>query len=172
MSFTRFHDDKARINKQLQEMTWSGRYMLNVPGNGTTPNYVSDPHLRLQKWGGNLMTNSILLENDLRGMNRPLTRDASIYNYKEGIKNISSSKPYYPEGKEYTDESRTVAPAWELRDKEHERWTPLLFDPQQNIWYNFQNNLGTRMLEKDYYIKNQCNNQDDFKLPTKITTDF
>ena len=30
MSFTRFHDDEARIKKQLQEQTYEGRYMLNV----------------------------------------------------------------------------------------------------------------------------------------------
>ena len=34
MAFTRFHDDPCRINKQLQESTGTGRYMLNVPGNG------------------------------------------------------------------------------------------------------------------------------------------
>ena len=33
MSFTRFHDDPARIQKQLQESTDQGNYMINVPGN-------------------------------------------------------------------------------------------------------------------------------------------
>ena len=32
MSFTRFHDDNCRIEKQLQELTGTGRYMLNTPG--------------------------------------------------------------------------------------------------------------------------------------------
>ena len=31
----RFHDDPCRINKQLQESTDPGRYMLNVPGSRT-----------------------------------------------------------------------------------------------------------------------------------------
>ena len=29
MSFTRFHDDPCRIEKQLQESTGTGKYMLN-----------------------------------------------------------------------------------------------------------------------------------------------
>ena len=40
--FTRFHDDKCRVEKQLQEMTDQGRYMLDVPGNGTKPCFMDD----------------------------------------------------------------------------------------------------------------------------------
>ena len=59
MSFTRFHDDPCRINKQLQESTDPGRYMLNVPGNGDKPYYIEDPYIRIQGWGANLRTNTI-----------------------------------------------------------------------------------------------------------------
>ena len=59
MSFTRFHDDKSRIEKQLQEMTGAGRYMMNVPGPGNKPCFMDDPYMRLQQWGANLNTNSI-----------------------------------------------------------------------------------------------------------------
>ena len=51
MAFTRFHDDEARVEKQLQESTGPGRYMLNVPGNGTHPCFMEDPFVRLDKWG-------------------------------------------------------------------------------------------------------------------------
>ena len=34
MAFTRFHDDPVRIIKELDIATYSGRYALNVPGNG------------------------------------------------------------------------------------------------------------------------------------------
>mgnify|MGYP005660732585 FL=1 len=53
MAFTRFHDDPCRIKKQLQESTDIGRWILNVPGQGSKPDYMNDPHIRLQKWGGN-----------------------------------------------------------------------------------------------------------------------
>ena len=68
MSFTRFHDDPCRINKQLQESTDPGRYMLNVPGNGDKPCFMEDPYIRLQKWGANLHTNTINLESELIGL--------------------------------------------------------------------------------------------------------
>ena len=49
MAFTRFHDDPCRIEKQLQETTGIGRYMLNVPGNGDKPMFMDDPFIRMQK---------------------------------------------------------------------------------------------------------------------------
>ena len=75
MSFTRFHDDNCRIEKQLQELTGTGRYMLNTPGPGKNPCFMEDPYLRLQYWGANLKTNSINLESDLRGLTRSANKD-------------------------------------------------------------------------------------------------
>ena len=75
MSFTRFYDDNCRIEKQLQEITGSGRYMLNTPGPGNKPCFMEDPYLRLQQWGANLKTNSINLESDLRGLTRSANKD-------------------------------------------------------------------------------------------------
>ena len=66
MAFTRFHDDKARVEKQLQESTGPGRYMLNVPGNGTQPHFMEDPFIRLDKWGANLRTNTVKLDSILK----------------------------------------------------------------------------------------------------------
>ena len=45
------------------------RWILNVPGNGADPCYMEDPQIIIQKWGGNLRTNTINLESDLRGVN-------------------------------------------------------------------------------------------------------
>ena len=39
MAFTRFNYDDARTKKKLQEATDSGRYVLNVPGNGAEPTF-------------------------------------------------------------------------------------------------------------------------------------
>ena len=75
MAETRFNSDECRITKKLQQMTDQGRYMLNAPGNGDKPCYVADPQIILQKWGGNLRTNSVNLESELMGVNRPLGKD-------------------------------------------------------------------------------------------------
>ena len=75
MAFTRFHDDPCRIKKDLQELTGLGRYMLNVPGNGVNMPFMEDPYIRMQKWGSNLMTNTVNLESDLMGLTRSSNRD-------------------------------------------------------------------------------------------------
>ena len=81
MACTRFSSDKCRIEKKLQQMTDPGRFVLNTPGNGATPYYVEDPHIRIQKWGGGQRTNGIGIENSLIGLNNPISRDC--VNYKD-----------------------------------------------------------------------------------------
>lgn len=166
MAFTRFHDDPARIQKQLQQSTDPGRWILNVPGNGETPSYMADPHIRIQTWGGNLMTNSVLLEGELRGVGRQLSRDCLGKDQKI---NVQSKPIQYPSNSSlYTEESRTIMPAWTARDLEQVDWYTLPLDPQENTCIPFQNNVSTRILEKDYFVPNiQCpsNNLDIFPLP-------
>lgn len=149
MSFTRFYDDPARIQKQLEQMTAIGQYQLNVPGNGVNMNYVEDPHIRLEKWGANLSSNSIDIENDLRGQTRQLNRDIAQYDNH----NVINKPQQYGTTKESVKQSRATNPAWELRDIEQQRYVDLPFDPQQHVIMPFHNNLQTRILEKDYYKK-------------------
>ena len=75
MAFTRFNNDPSRIQKYLEESTNVGKYFLNVPGNGTNPSFINDPHIRMQKWGGNLSKNIVNIESDLRCSTRQLNRD-------------------------------------------------------------------------------------------------
>ena len=75
MAFTRFKYDDSRTMKELQQSTDQGRWILNVPGNGTKPHYMEDPNIRIQKWGGNLMTNHVDIENSLRGITMNNNRD-------------------------------------------------------------------------------------------------
>jgi len=150
MAFTRFHDDPCRINKQLQESTGLGRYMLNVPGNGSKPLYMDDPFIRMQKWGGNLMTNTVNLESDLFGLSRLLNRDDITKEYR--LHAAQTEKQTYQSASSYTDQSRATHPAWEFRDLEQTKWSILPLDPQQNTCFTFQNNLSTRILEKDVFV--------------------
>jgi hypothetical protein len=59
MAFTRFHDDTARISKQLQQQTDQERWYLDTPGNGDKPCFQLDPQIIPQKWGGNLWRHSV-----------------------------------------------------------------------------------------------------------------
>ena len=50
MAFTR-DDDVNKTKLDVEQANNSLGYMLNVPGNGTTPDYIVDPQIRLQGFG-------------------------------------------------------------------------------------------------------------------------
>ena len=170
MAFTRFNYDPCRTKKQQQQATDPGRWILNVPGNGANPCYIEDPQIRIQKWGGNLRTNTINLESDLLGVNRHSSRDClGKDNYQKF--NVPNEPIKYPSCNAlYTEESRAIAPAWMVRDKEQVDWYYPPLNPQENTCIPFQSNLSTRILEKDYFtpkrdcVINETNNQ----LPTSF----
>ena len=153
MAFTRFHDDPCRKIKHLQQSTDPGRYMLNVPGNGATPAFMEDPHIISQKWGGNLWTNTVNLESSLLGVNGHISRDClGKDEYKN--RNVQSVPAYYPVSKSLsTEQPRATMPAWTMRDKEQVDWYYLTLNPQENTCFAFENNLSTRILEKDYFTR-------------------
>ena len=150
MAFTRIHDDYCRIAKEVQESTGPGRYTLNVPGNGDKPCYMEDPYIRLQGWGGNLRTNAVDLENNLRGLSRPLSRDCT--NYKTSAAKVGDAPIQYPTCTPFVEQPRATHPAWTARDLEQPNFSYLPLNPQENVCIPFQNNLSTRILEKDYWV--------------------
>ena len=158
MACTRFNYDPCRTKKSLQQSTDPGRWILNVPGNGDKPCYIEDPQIIIQKWGANLRTNTINLESELRGVNKPLSRDClGKDNYKSY--NVINEPVQYPTCKTLsTEESRTIAPAWWYRDLEQVDWYYPPINPQENTCMPFLNNVNTRILEKDYFTpKRACN---------------
>jgi len=153
MAFTRFHDDPNRKIKQLQQSTSVGRYQLSVPGNGDSPAFMLDPHIIAQKWGGNLWTNTVDLESSLLGVNGTTSRDC-LGKDEFAKRNVSSTPASYPVSSALTTEQpRAIAPAWTIRDNEQVAWQYPLFDPQENVCFRFENNLSTRILEKDYFVR-------------------
>jgi len=152
MAFTRFHDDPCRVEKQLQQSTGPGRWILNVPGNGDKPEYMADPQIRIQTWGGNLMTNCFDLESELRGVNRRANKDCLGKDEFTRF-NVPTQRVSYPSNSVlYTEESRTIMPAWTARDLEQVNWGILPLNPQENTCFPFENNLNTRILEKDNFV--------------------
>jgi hypothetical protein len=155
MANTRFFYDPCRTKKHLQQATGPGRYILNVPGNGADPCYIEDPQIIIQKWGANLRTNTINLESDLMGVNRKVSRDClGKDNYQSY--NVPNSPIEYPTCNNlFTEQSRAIMPAWTARDLEQVDWYTLPLNPQENTCFPFQNNLNTRILEKDYHVPMQ-----------------
>lgn len=145
--FTRFHDDNARIEHQLRAQTFAGRYAIDMPGPGVNLSFEEDPHLRLQKWGANLRTETINVESDLIGLTRNLTRDAQEFTATM----TNSNLPTYSVAAPRVQESRASLPAWQFRELEQPRWETPWINPQAHLEKCFPDNLPTRMLEKDYF---------------------
>lgn len=159
MAFTRYCYDDCRIQKYLEESKEVGNYYLNVPGNGVNPYFFDDPNIRMQMWGGNLSNNKTLIENDLFRKNNYLNRDENIktnnYNNYLTEKNIITNNNNNNYSNSITNESRSSHPAWEIRTNDSanqvNNFNYLLFNPQENVCFNFNNNISTRILEKDYF---------------------
>jgi|TARA_Y100000389_G_scaffold204906_1_gene260674 hypothetical protein len=153
MSHTRYHDDEVRITKQLEEMTYAGRYQLDTPGQGSVMPFQEDTHLRLQQFGANLQTNSIQLESDLMGLTRPLQRD-NIETNNYVANQVETKEITFPNAQPFVEESRASHPAWMYRDLEHPIWETPILNPQANLEKPFHDNIQTRTLEKDNYRPN------------------
>ena len=155
MSFTRFNYDECRTEKLLQESTGPGRYILNTPGWGENPQFFNDPQIRMQKWGGNLRHvpdgGAIDIDSDLMGLTRKLSKDIPKKKYPNKAI-VRSQKVTYPINNDtFVDESRATHPAWMYKDLEQDHRYYLPLDPQENVMIGFQNNLNTRLLERDSY---------------------
>jgi hypothetical protein len=151
MASTRFRDDQARKEDQLRQSTMPCDYIMNAPGNGPTPPFMEDPHIRLQKWGANLASNYTSLETSLMGI-RQSHRDC-LGKDEYNKPTISVDNIQYPSNSLLTTgQPRATNPAWELRDNASERFgEPTFVNPQSNIFQPFNINTSTRILEKDYY---------------------
>ena len=68
--------------------------------------------------------------------------------------NINPDKIECPSHGMYTEQPRAINPAWNLRGIESERFHILLNNPQEKIEIPFSNNLHSRIIEKDDYVKN------------------
>jgi hypothetical protein len=157
MANTRFNYDECRTKKQLQQSTDPGRWILNVPGNGASPAYMEDPQIRIQKWGANLRTNTIHLESELKGVNKPLSRDCLGKDNYTNFQVHNEAIQYPSCANLTTGQSRATNPAWWYRDLEQVDWYYLPLNPQENTCLPFQNNLSTRILEKDHFTpKRDC----------------
>tara|TARA_B100001287_G_scaffold270185_1_gene268612 strand:+ start:164 stop:640 length:477 start_codon:yes stop_codon:yes gene_type:complete len=153
MSFTRFHDDPARIQKTNLETSSINNYIFNVPGNtgGVNVPYIEDPHIRIQKGGASTHTNMVGVESMLRNLYTPINRDSVDYKKK-----VVSSKALRPSNisNTITSETRATHPVFEYRETNTYRPHVLLEDPQQHVFIPFNNNLDTNILEKDHYNLN------------------
>lgn len=152
MSFTRIRDDRIRMEKQYEQSASVGNYHISAPGPGVDLPFMEDPHVRMQNWGANLMTDSTNLESELRGLGRVLTRAPETYQQSTISKPTAIS---YPSAGEFVDQTRASHPAWMCRTYENDRWEIPLINPVAitgaDIDRNFNYNVSSRILEKDFF---------------------
>lgn len=150
MSFTRFSSDPARIKKQLDETTFSARYMLDKPGQGVNLPFFEDPQIRMQTWGANLYKDPTSIESDMLGLTRRYNRD--LVDVNDHKKHAVIAQPMvWGNSQPFVDESRASCPAWMFRDVQNNRWEQPLLNPLNGLEKGFNENISTRILEKDNY---------------------
>lgn len=151
MASTRISNDPIRIRKSLQQVKDQAQYQLNVPGNGVNMPLEMDPHLRLQKWGANFAPEFIDIENKLFTLDRQLVRGclkSQIYTP------IDYTKINYDTRDSSVKVNNLENPAWNLRDRENSYMFDIVHESQENKFsIPFDNNLGTRLHEKDLFCK-------------------
>lgn len=153
MAFTRDDNNKTKLNVERANDSLS--YMLNVPGNGTHPEFIADPQIRLQGFAANISRNIVDINSMLLGVNKQLDRDCSIQNTRDNNFNDTYKLHNFPVNTSaITDQPRTINPAWQIRDLEQNNWNYLHTNPQQTTEIQFENNIDARMAEKDIYRAN------------------
>lgn len=153
MANTRFNYDACRTIKKLQESTDPSRYILDTPGPGSHPDFILDPSIIPQKWGANLYTNSTTLENHLFGMDKVNTKCDYTVTRKLPSSELSQPINYPVNSNVITESSRLVLPAFLFRSIPQAQTQYLPLNPQENVCIPFENNLSTRILEKDYFVR-------------------
>ena len=150
MAFSR--DDNAKINCNLNDYNNSLGYMLNVPGNGSHPDFFNDPQIRLQRFGANLSENIVDINSKLLGIDKQLNRDHYVANTRDNNFNPVYEKIEYPTNPSaITDQPRTTNPAWQVRGLERTNWDYPIFNPQLNTEITFAHNINSRQEEKDEF---------------------
>lgn len=157
MSLTRFNDDPARMQKQIEESIYAGNYALSTPGQGTALPFVEDPYIRLQGWGANLMTNARDIEARLWGVDGKLSRHYALGDDSAAVGSstlplLDTQRREYTSVAPFVEQSRASCPAWMFKDQDHTRWETPFLNPQANLEIPFFNNVQTRIIEKDSYF--------------------
>jgi hypothetical protein len=148
---TRISSDILRIEKDNEISTFVGRYHLNAPGPGIDTKYNNDPQVRLQKFGANMRTNMVGIEEELMCRVKHLSRDyLDIDDYKKDCV-VSEKKRYGDSVDSPVLDSRSELPAWTYRglDQHYDRFEHVWINPQNNVERNFNHNIQTRLMEKE-----------------------
>jgi hypothetical protein len=142
---TNIRQSKGRLEKEAEISTYAGRYYLDTPGNGVKLPYFEDPHIRIQKSSGiRGYRGTTDWESELRGITRPLTKYDVHDPFKSPLPRMSEVNSVdHP----ISDETRTTAPAWVLREYQQDRWETPFLNPLDKAIVPFEINVPIRRWE-------------------------
>uniref|UniRef100_A0A6C0HQS8 Uncharacterized protein n=1 Tax=viral metagenome TaxID=1070528 RepID=A0A6C0HQS8_9ZZZZ len=144
---------RNRPEIKTQQLCDIGNYHLLVPGNGVQPFFIEDPNIRIQKWGGVSYTNMIDIDSSLKGIDKQLKCDVLQKS------NLHTNPISYPSTNLlYTENSRLISPAWNLKGIEVVKSDYLHYDPRIKSSIPFRHNVSSRDLQKDNYSPIYANN--------------
>jgi hypothetical protein len=160
-AFTRYKYDLGKMVENNEITTGPGRYVLGVPNAYGNAAYITDPTIRMQKWGAShdMSSTKTDVESDLRNLSRPTTRTVcGQYNPNTEPQRQLTAMPEAAFPQTF---ARLVDPPCTLRGTGWNRWEWLCQDPQENVMIPFEWAVDSRHAIKDGYhphnvMKHQC----------------
>jgi hypothetical protein len=149
---TRYRYDIAKTVENNEISTGPGQYRLGVPNAYGNAVYVSNPTIRMQKWGAShdMSSTKTDVESDLRNLARPSVRTVcGQYTPDQGVRNLTAM----PEEEFPRTYERLVDPPCTLRGTGWNRWEWLCQNPQENIMIPFEHGVDSQLAQKDGYYQ-------------------
>jgi hypothetical protein len=152
-SMNRRRYDGCKTSDDLRVTTGPGRYQLDVPTGYCDATFAPEPTVHQQKWGASLKTDYVKtdVESDLLNLNRPTTRMACNQYDPTNNKVNAASTTHAKEMSFPQTHSRLVDPPCTGRSMGWNRWEWLCDNPQESVMIPFDNQITTRLQQKDQF---------------------
>jgi len=140
-----YRDDYYSLKRKANQSVAPMRYHLATPGPGLYTDYISNPAVRIQKWGPDMYTNNVDVESDLLG--RTFNKPIRGYIGENG-NTVSPSLRYVPQksGWDVHLQSRDTMPSWMVRNHEMSISSDLLTKQPKPLFKNSY--IETRNIHK------------------------
>jgi hypothetical protein len=146
-SMTRYKYDIGKMVENNEITTGPGRYALGLPNHFGNAAFITDPTIRMQKWGAShdMSSTKTDVESDLRNLSRPSTKSSC------GHETTARTLTPMTEASFPQTHARLVDPPCTLRGTGWNRWEWLCQNPQENVMMPFEWGVQSRYAAKDGY---------------------
>ena len=145
--------DGCKTNDDLRVTTGPGRWALDVPTGYCDASFAPEPTIRQQKWGASMNSTYTKtdVESDLLNINRP-TSKTTCHQYAPQTNKINAASTVPVKEASFPQTfSRLVDPPCTNRAVGWNRWEWLCDNPQDMVMVPFDNQVTTRLQQKDQF---------------------